>query len=1113
MKRNLARRRMVYHSSSYDKNLCGHLVTSGNPKDRWSKRNYDLITQYEDSTEDIWNIVDEQNTTYWCSPHKHTYFDIIFKEPVRAKGYRVFSNQFDTNMNPTEWKLMGSLDGKDFVELDYQKCEDMTIFLYTYLTKEPILAINSDEAYRIFRFEIFDNFGEESKVALGEIDLISVDNKSLLKKFDGHFEQCWKSKGNSEEYLLLDLGAISDIREIVLEWGEEFAIEYEILASIDNQEWQSYYATSNGKGHTERFDLEVQAQYLKLLLHRSSGAHYVMHEWQVLGENALHTVSSDFCLSERDGKLYLGDGKWKIERASEVHENGTELSTADFSDLEWFPAVVPGTVLTSYMEAGAVCDYNDDENYMQHSDAFFTTNWWYRTAFKVDADKKGKRIWLNFDAINWKADIYLNGEQIGNIEGAFLRKKIDITSLVKYNEDNYLAVLIYCNDFPGPQKVMAKEFPHFINGGVTGLDEPCLAAGIGWDWITTVSGRNIGIYKDVYLSYTEEAQLIDPWFETCKIDYVNSNARVAFRSELSNTSSKLLKATIQCVIEDGLHTFSKEVILPANDKIEFEVDDIIIREAKLWYPVGYGKPELYNAEITILVNDRISDRKQIHFGIREFKYTVEDDVLSISCNGKKLCCVGGNWGMDDATMRNNERDYDIKVRLHADMNFNIIRNWVGQTNDEAFYSACDRHGVMVWDDFWLANPGDGPEPLNTDMFMINAEDKVRKVRNHPSIVLYCGRNEGNPTEPLASELPKLIKKLDPNRCYIPHSAEGVVSGYGPYHIKEKEFYFANTRNTIHSERGISNIPVLESVQKFLNSDNQWPISDAWVAHGFIIHGSQFCDLHCERLQKLYGKTDCLEEFVRKSQLLCYETYKAIFEAERAAQGGGMILWMSSSVMPNFAFQTYDYYYAINGGYIGAKLANQPVHAYHNPLSKQIVLDNRSGNTYKDVAIQCQLFDLKGNALWEERFIVQDCYIGQHVITTLDEYKETVFLKILVQVDSDHVYKNFEWIYMDDNQTTGLETLEEAKLSVLVNGENKTILVKNQGTVPALQINLSIKKLQSGERVLPVFWSDNFFSLMPGEEQEIIFTFYDELENDNLGYCVEGFNVDQFLVEV
>ena len=130
-------------------------------------------------------------------------------------------------------------------------------------------------------------------------------------------------------------------------------------------------------------------------------------------------------------------------------------------------------------------------------------------------------------------------------------------------------------------------------------------------------------------------------------------------------------------------------------------------------------------------------------------------------------------------LRYRAREYDIAVRYHKEMNFTMIRNWVGQTGDDEFYDACDRYGIMVWQDFWLANPLDGPDPNDNAMFMQNVNDFVKRIRNHPSVGLYCGRNEGNPPEAdglvdQGRSYPSYIRRLH----YISNSAFGVVSGGG-----------------------------------------------------------------------------------------------------------------------------------------------------------------------------------------------------------------------------------------------------------------------------------------------------------------------------------------------
>ena len=218
--------------------------------------------------------------------------------------------------------------------------------------------------------------------------------------------------------------------------------------------------------------------------------------------------------------------------------------------------------------------------------------------------------------------------------------------------------------------------------------------------------------------------------------------------------------------------------------------------------------------------------------------------------------------------------------------------------------------------------------------------------------------------------------------------------------------------------------------------------------------------------------------------------------------------MSSPAMPSFAFQTYDYYYAVNAGYMGAKLANQPLYAYHNPITKKIVLDNRSGNTVERISLLCQMFDMQGKLLWEKNVSVENCEVGQYDIAVLENYDNTVFLRTVVCA-GEKCYRNFEWIYPNRNGTVGLETLQTAKIAVSMKGN--TITIQNISDVPALQISLALWNTQTDERVLPVFWSDNFISLMPGEAQVVEYETYDVIDNDNTACCVSGFNVDKFVI--
>src|ERR1035438_5662343 len=128
-----------------------------------------------------------------------------------------------------------------------------------------------------------------------------------------------------------------------------------------------------------------------------------------------------------------------------------------------------------------------------------------------------------------------------------------------------------------------------------------------------------------------------------------------------------------------------------------------LRNPKLWWPNGYGDPNLYRVELEFAAGGAVSDSKSFNAGVRRFTYSEEGGALRIFINGRRFVARGGNWGFPESMLRYRAREYDAAVRYHRDMNFTMIRNWVGQTGDEAFYDACDRYGIVVWQDFWLAN--------------------------------------------------------------------------------------------------------------------------------------------------------------------------------------------------------------------------------------------------------------------------------------------------------------------------------------------------------------------------------------------------------------------------
>ena len=417
-----------------------------------------------------------------------------------------------------------------------------------------------------------------------------------------------------------------------------------------------------------------------------------------------------------------------------------------------------------------------------------------------------------------------------------------------------------------------------FNGGVLGADNPTFHATVGWDWISTTRGRNIGIWNDVYLTSKGNVTVQDPFVQVALPLPDTTSARLTPEVIVKNHASAPVKGTLTGRI--GSVSFERPVELAANevrtvvfDPADFE--QLNVRNPRLWWPRGYGFPYLYDANFTFKVNDEVSDSEDFKVGIRQMNFTNENNILSLYINGRRFVGRGGNWGFGESNLNYRGREYDAAVAYHADMNFTMLRNWVGQIGDRELYEACDRYGVMLWQDFWLANPSDGPDPYDPEMFVANAEDMVNRVRQHASIAIYCGRNEGYPPERLDTALRRIVKEEHPGLLYISSSADDGVSGHGPYQARPVKEYFTmkNGSDQFHSERGMPNVMNYESLVRTFSPDALWPQNDQWGQHDYTMEGAQSCASFNALIEEGFGKPTSAKEFADLAQWINYNGYR------------------------------------------------------------------------------------------------------------------------------------------------------------------------------------------------------------------------------------------------
>jgi hypothetical protein len=824
--------------------------------------------------------------------------------------------------------------------------------------------------------------------------------------------------------------------------------------------------------------------------------------------------------SQSDSPLILSGDNWKLRNASLVKVTPERIAQPDFDDSQWIRAVVPGTVLGSYVAAGLEPDPWFGDQMSQISDEFFSRNdFWYRVTFVVPAGCFGNRIWLNFDGINWKADIFLNSRIVGRINGAFIRGRFDVTAIAKPGATNCLAVLIHkvAHPGPGPKKVIHKKLGSpTVNGDVLGADSPTFVASAGWNWLPIVRGRDIGIWNDVRLETSGDVTLMDPWV-TSEIPLPDiSRAELTVRTELCNHSTEPQSGKLVGTI--GNVTFEYPVALKPGQTKSVVLEKtscpaLSIANPRLWWPNGYGAQPLYVLDLRFERKGVVSDRKRVTFGIRRMDYKFINGNLTLFVNGQRILCRGGNWGMDEGMLNCDRAGYDLRVRLHHDAYLNMIRNWVGMTGREAFYDACDRYGILVWDDFWLANPVDGPDPDDPAMFMANVRDKICRVRSHAAEALYCGRNEGNPPPDLDAGMREAVATLDGSRLYIPNSAAGAVTGHGPYEIKDVDWYFANRGKTFHSELGIVAVPVVESMRAMMPAENLWPINDLWAVHDYQ---SPRMPLYTKRIEQRYGQPTDIEDYCRKAQMVNLESAKAMYECLQANQGGGLLVWMTQPAWPSLICQLYDYYFEPTAAYFGARKACEPVHIFWNSDTDIIEAANDTITNCDDLTAEAWIYGLDGKERRHKSApidlastSVRECF----PIERPADPKQVFFVKLVLRQGDKIISDNFYWSSGKGESCSDLNKLSGVALpataSWLENGQTCRIRVRvsNPTKTVALMIRLKVQRDHSGARVLPVFYSDNYFSLLPGEVHEVTLEFAKtSLAGESPKIFEEGWNI-------
>ncbi len=893
--------------------------------------------------------------------------------------------------------------------------------------------------------------------------------------------------------------------------------------------------------------------------------------------------------------------RFQLQSSELIDDSGDKISSADYqSNVYWFPVTVPSTVLTGLVAnrvypdpysgmnnmfiPDASDEFNKKYNLEQYSHIPNVGNpwkkpYWYRSSFTVPESDKGRHFQLIFKGINYRAAVWLNGHQIADstqMVGMFAEYNFDVSQYIQAGSTNTVAVKIYPLDFPGlPDTEQLKALgDFFLNGGPTGDigKNVTMLCSVGWDWMPPVRDRNIGIWQPVLLRTSGKVTISQPHVVTELPNLPDTSiARLSLNVKLSNHNQGAEKGTLKIKISPENFSgqaiqLSKDVNMASGATTQVDLNaentsQFVIKQPHLWWPAGYGQPNLYRIKLQYESNGTISDDTTFVFGIRTVgskAVDVENKSLrrDFYVNGRRVHLTGGAWVPDMMLNRDSVR-YDEEMHLFRNSNINLVRIWGGGiTPEDVFFDLADQYGLLVWSDFWVTGDTHGEfkgsldNPLEGDVFMNNVKSTIYRIRNHPSLLLWTGGNEGHVRKDVYDQMRTSIIELDGTRPYIPCSsgfaklpkgwdgawpdnlASGVYSG-GPYTWQDSKKYYDLADNAkdwvFKDETGLPSQPPYNSLAKIIpdlvwDKNLPFPLNNTWGYHDAATGNGKY-DKYYESMVERYGNLTSMEDFSDKMQLMNATGYQGIFEAagHKLNDIGGVMLWKLNAAFPSVVWQVFDWYLEPNAGYYFMQNACEPVHVQLNLLDHKVTVLNRTYKPVSDLTVTADVFDLNTKSLFHKSAKlslkatdVQELFSLSEILNTA---KDVSFVVLnLKDAGGKVVSHNVYWLAADNNYKA-MSTMPKTKVqttivkSEKVKSETKwTVKFTNNSDKLAFFVRPLL--FDNGEEVLPSYWSASYFSLAPGESINVtVSASTSKLVSKKQEIRIDGWNLDKVSVSL
>lgn len=840
---------------------------------------------------------------------------------------------------------------------------------------------------------------------------------------------------------------------------------------------------------------------------------------------------------------------WTLQSSRNIEEGGETLSTAKFRPRGWYAASVPTTVLAAQIAAGEFkapffgmnlrkipgTSYPTGKNFVNlpmPDDSPYARSWWYRTTFRLPHGYDGRTVWLHFDGINNRANIWLNGRKLADakdVAGAYRIYEFDATPFLNPGHLNVLAVEIFAQT--------EKDF------GISFVD-----------WCPCPPDKGMGLWRDVYLTASGPVSLRSPQVMTHFEDDTLALADLTVMAELHNVSDRLIEGVLEGSFEG--RTFHQKVSLSSGESrsVHFapeQFPQLKVSHPKVWWPAPIGPQNLQTLTMRFLVSGSVSDQQQIRFGIREITAELNGPAPEIGeishlasgtivktdkrpllfhVNHRKILIRGAGW-TPDMLLRTPREHLETQFQYVRHINLNAIR-LEGKLAADDIFDLADQHGVLVmagwcccshWEHWKKWGPGD------LEIATKSLRDQITRLRSHPSLMLWLNGSDFPPPANVEQTYIQVLKEASWPNPYIssasamPTSITGAsgVKMTGPYAYVPPSYWL--TKNEFGGAFGFNTetspgaaIPLKSSLKKMIPSKDLWPINEVWNYHAGA--GDEFHNLDHfnESMNNIYGAPSGLDEYITKAQAMAYDGERAMFEAyaRNKYASTGIIQWMLDNAWPSVVWHLYDYFLQPAGGYFGAKKACESLHVQYSYDDRTVVVVNNLYRNVSGLTVKAAVYDFSLKEIFSRQISLEARSDSVQRTMTIPETSPAPtisFIKLALEgADRKVISSNFYWLpkklaTFDWGQTektgyyTPLSSYEDLKLlnqlplvhlevSPTLESSSQTefarVRVHNPSQHLAFQVRLGIHEGVQEEQILPVFWEDNYFSLLPGESRVV-----------------------------